>query len=55
VTNGFPSKILIATDASEDALLATRAAIDLSGRTGAELHLVHAWQDLRPPALPPWQ
>lgn len=52
MTNVIPSKILIATDASEDALLATRAAIDLSGRTGAELHLVHAWQDLRPPALP---
>jgi nucleotide-binding universal stress UspA family protein len=52
VTNDFPSKILTATDASEDALLATRAAIDPSSRTGAELHLVHAWQDLRPPALP---
>jgi nucleotide-binding universal stress UspA family protein len=52
VTNDFPSKILTATDVSEDALLATRAAIDLSSRTRAELHLVHAWQDLRPPALP---
>ena len=52
MTNDFPSKILTATNASEDALLATRAAIDLSSRTGAELHLVHAWQDLRPPALP---
>ena len=52
MTNDFPSKILTATDASEDALLATRAAIDLSSRTGAELYLVHAWQDLRPPALP---
>ena len=52
MTNDFPSKIITATDASEDALLATRAAIDLSSRTRAELHLVHAWQDLRPPALP---
>ena len=51
MTNVFPSKILIATDASEDALLAAQAAIDLSVRTGAELHVVHAWQDLRPGAL----
>ena len=43
MTNDFPSKILTATDASEDVLLATRSAIDLAGRTGAELHLVHAW------------
>ncbi|MDP8972539.1 MAG: universal stress protein [Actinomycetota bacterium] len=52
MANDFPSKILTATDASEDALLATQAAINLSSRTGAELHLVHAWQNLRPPALP---
>ena len=52
MTNDFLSKILTATDASEDALLATRSAIDLASRTGAELHLVHAWQDPRPPALP---
>ena len=52
MTDAFPTKILVATDGSEDALLADQAAIDLSGRTGAELHVVHAWQDLRPPALP---
>lgn len=50
--NAFPAKILVATDGSEDALLAAQAAIELSGRTEAELHVVHAWQDLRPPALP---
>ena len=50
--NAFPAKILVATDGSEDALLAAQAAIELSGRTGAELHVVYAWQDLRPPALP---
>lgn len=50
--NDFPPKILVATDGSEDALLAVQAAIDLSDRTGAELHVVHAWQDLRPPTLP---
>ncbi len=50
--NVFPTKILVATDGSEDALLAAQAALDLSDRTGAELHVVHAWQDLRPPTLP---
>ena len=50
--DAFPTKILVATDGSEDALLAAQAASDLSDRTGAELHVVHAWQDLRPPALP---
>lgn len=48
-TNGsgvsnFPRKILLATDGSEDAALAGRAAADIQTRTGAELHLVHAWQ-----------
>jgi Universal stress protein family len=37
----FPAKILIATDGSEDAMLAARAAISLSHDTGAELHVVH--------------
>ncbi len=50
--NVFPARILVATDGSEDALLAAQAAIDLSNRTVAELHVVHAWQDLRPPTLP---
>jgi nucleotide-binding universal stress UspA family protein len=50
--NDFPPRILVAADGSEDALLAVQAAIDLSDRTGAELHVVHAWQDLRPPTLP---
>lgn len=36
--------ILLATDGSEDAILAARAAGDLSQKTGAELHLVRAWQ-----------
>jgi nucleotide-binding universal stress UspA family protein len=40
----FPAKILLATDGSEDAALALRAAVDLSVRTGSELHVVHAWQ-----------
>lgn len=52
MTDAFPTKILVAADGSKDALLAAQAAIDLSVRTGAELHVVHAWQDLRPGALP---
>jgi len=39
----FPTKILLATDGSKDAFLALRAAVDLSARTGSELHVVHAW------------
>jgi nucleotide-binding universal stress UspA family protein len=34
-------KILLATDGSEEADLAARAAVELAKRTGAELHLVH--------------
>jgi nucleotide-binding universal stress UspA family protein len=36
--------MLLATDGSPDAALAARAAADLSRETGAELHVVHAWQ-----------
>ena len=43
-----PGKILLATDGSPDAELAARAATDLAGRTGAELHVAHAWhQDVQ--------
>jgi nucleotide-binding universal stress UspA family protein len=38
---GLPAKILLATDGSEDAALAARAAADLSERAGSELHIVH--------------
>jgi nucleotide-binding universal stress UspA family protein len=44
--NSFPSKILLATDGSEDATLASRAAIELSNRTASELHVVHVWHDV---------
>jgi nucleotide-binding universal stress UspA family protein len=40
----FPTKILLATDGSEDAGLALRAAVDLCARAGSELHVVHAWR-----------
>ena len=37
----FPTKILLATDGSEDAGLAASTAIDLANKTGSELHIVH--------------
>jgi nucleotide-binding universal stress UspA family protein len=37
----FPAKILLATDASEEATLAFQTAADLSERTGSELHVIH--------------
>lgn len=42
--NEFPASILVATDGSEDAALAIKAASDLSARAGSELHVVHAWR-----------
>jgi nucleotide-binding universal stress UspA family protein len=41
-----PETILLATDGSEDGGLAARVAIDLSKRTGAKLHVAHAWVPL---------
>jgi nucleotide-binding universal stress UspA family protein len=46
------TRILLATDGSEDAALAARAAADLSGRARARLHVVHVLQGLRPATLP---
>lgn len=45
-----PTKILVATDGSEDANLAVGVALDLSERTEAELHVVHVRR--RPQVLP---
>jgi nucleotide-binding universal stress UspA family protein len=45
--NGFPTRILAATDGSEHAALAVRAASDLSLRAGAQLQVVHVWQEPR--------
>jgi nucleotide-binding universal stress UspA family protein len=47
----LPKKILLATDGSEDARLAARAAANLSEKTGAELHVVHAWQSVPHPVV----
>jgi nucleotide-binding universal stress UspA family protein len=45
-------KILLATDGSKDADLAGTAAMDLSKRTGEELHVVHSWRPLPHYAYP---
>ena len=39
----FPTKILLATDGSDDAVLAARAAADLSRETSSEIQVVHVW------------
>jgi nucleotide-binding universal stress UspA family protein len=35
----FPTRILLATDGSEEASLAARIAVDLADKTGSELHV----------------
>ena len=47
--NGFPEKILLATDGHENTALAARAAVDIAKKGGAELHVVHAWQTIPSP------
>lgn len=37
----FPTRVLLATDGSEDAALAAQAAAELAEKTGSELHVVH--------------
>lgn len=46
------TRILLATDGSENAALAGRAAADISNKTAAELHVVHVWTYVPPPAYP---
>lgn len=41
----FPTKILLATDGSEDSVRAAEMAVDLSRKTGSELHVVHVGID----------
>lgn len=48
--SNFLNRILVATDGSEDAALAIRAAVDLANGTEAELHVVHAWRRVLPAA-----
>jgi nucleotide-binding universal stress UspA family protein len=42
-----PERILLVTDGSRDAERATMAALDLAGRCGAALHVVHVWHDVQ--------
>lgn len=49
MTNSLPEKVLLATDGSEDAALASRAAAQIAQKGGAELHVVHAWHDIPSP------
>ena len=37
----FPTKILVATDGSEEAVPALEAAVELANGTGSELQIVH--------------
>jgi nucleotide-binding universal stress UspA family protein len=39
----FPTKILLATDGSSQAELATRTAVDLGKQTNSQLHVIHVW------------
>jgi nucleotide-binding universal stress UspA family protein len=45
--SALPERILLATDGSEDAARATEAASDLARKSGADLHVVHVWHDVR--------
>ena len=50
----IPEKVLLATDGSKDAALAARAAVDVCEGTGAQLHVVHAWQSVPTARLRPF-
>ena len=45
----FPTRILLATDSSKEAVLAARTAVDLAERTGSELHVIHVHRILPVP------
>ena len=49
----FPTKILLATDGSEEARLAATTAADVAERTGSELHVVHVGE-VSPVYHPAW-
>ena len=44
----FPTRILLATDGSEEAVLAAKTASDLANKTDSELHIVHVRPRIRP-------
>ena len=41
----FPTKILLATDGSEEATLAARTAVDIADNTNSELHVVYVGEE----------
>ena len=47
--NRFPTKILLATDGSENTAQAAKAAVDIARRRGSEIHLIHVWHDVHTP------
>lgn len=47
----FPTKILLATDGSDDAAHATEAAVELSKKTDSELHVLYVGRDAYSEAL----
>jgi nucleotide-binding universal stress UspA family protein len=49
----FPTRILLATDGSEEAQLAAKTAAELARSTGSELHVVLVFLWARPSALDP--
>ncbi len=44
----FPTKILLATDGSEEAELALRTAVDLVNSTDSELHILTVGREYHP-------
>ena len=46
----FPTKILVATDGSESAAPAVRAAAEVSAKTDSEIELVYVGKDISTPA-----
>ena len=48
----FPTKILLATDGSEEATLAAKTAVDLADKTNSELHVGYVGQEYSHPISP---
>ncbi len=44
----FPTRVLLATDGSEEAELALRTAVDLANGTGSELHVLAVGREYHP-------
>jgi nucleotide-binding universal stress UspA family protein len=40
--SAFPTKVLVATDGTEDSQLAARVAVELARETSSELHVLYA-------------